>query len=81
MKQNIIRHEKQSAIQLFIVGLLLYLLGRQSLKVENGQFERQYSIIYTSLVLGIITVLLLVLIILAWKVVRFLFKRDESSGK
>ena len=77
MKPNIIRHEKQGAIQLFIVALLLYLLGRQSLKVENGQFERQYSIIYTSLVLGIITILLLVVIVLVRKVVRSLSKGDK----
>lgn len=78
MKQNIIRHEKRGAIQLFIVTLLLYLLGRQSLKVENGQFERQYSIIYTSLVLGLITILLLVVIVLVRKVVRSVFKPDKT---
>jgi len=78
MKQNLIRQEKPWTIQLFIIGLLLYLLGHQSLKVENSQFERQYSIIYTSLVLGLITVLLLLVIVLAWKVVLSLLKRDEA---
>lgn len=81
MRQNIIRHEKKHTIQWLVVGLLLYLLGRQSLKVENGQFERQYSVIYTSLVLGIITVFFLMVVILAWKIIQALLKRDESLGK
>ena len=78
MKQNIIRHEKKYTIQWLVVGLLFYLLGHQSLKVENGQFERQYSIIYTSLVLGLITILLLVVIVLVRKVVRSVFKPDKT---
>ncbi len=37
------------------------LLGRTALNVEDGQFEREYSRLYTMLVLGIAGLLLLAL--------------------
>lgn len=81
MKQNIIRYEKKRTIQFLIVSFLLYLLSRQSLKVENGQFERQYSRIYTGLVLILVAILFLVIISLAWKIINSIFKHNQSSER
>ncbi len=36
-----------------MVVVLVALLGWESLKVEDGQFTREYSRLYTALVLGI----------------------------
>ena len=74
MKKEMIPHTKRLAIHSFVVAALFYLLGRQSLKVENGQFERQYSRIYTTLVLSIISVLLLIAVMLLWRGVRSFFR-------
>ncbi len=79
MKQNIIRHKTKRTIQFLVVSLLLYLLSRQSLKVENGQFERQYSRIYAGLVLILVAILFLVIISLAGKIIKSMFKRNQSS--
>ena len=78
MQRNIIRHKKRQIIQLLIVSSLLYLLGRQSLQVENGQFERQYSRIYTTVVFALAIVLLLILmIIIARKRTEFCSKMEQ----
>jgi hypothetical protein len=61
-----------------IIGALLYLLGRLSLKVENGQFEREYSRVYGGLVLGIAIVLGLLLLVLLWSGISTLFRHNES---
>ena len=78
MQRNIIRHKKRQIIQLLIVSSLLYLLGRQSLQVENGQFERQYSRIYTTVVFALaIGLLLIVMIIIARKRTEFCSKMEQ----
>ncbi|MGB0388319.1 MAG: hypothetical protein ACPGWR_26165 [Ardenticatenaceae bacterium] len=62
-----IEDTRRLATRSLLIGALLYLLGRQSLKVENGQFEREYSRIYTTLVLGIGSLLLLIIVMLLWR--------------
>ncbi|MDQ4075042.1 MAG: hypothetical protein M3220_02210 [Chloroflexota bacterium] len=43
-----------------ITPLLCLFLGREVLKVEDGQFEREYSRLYTTIVVGVALLILLV---------------------
>lgn len=51
-------------------ALVLALLGWQAGQVEDGQFTREYSRLYTALVLGMGTILLLLVSVGIWQALR-----------
>lgn len=65
------RQRSSTPVRRFLVaGALLLLLGRTALRVEDGQFTREYSRLYTVIVLLVGLVLLLLVGVGLWKGAR-----------